>query len=134
MNVSEFQQVLIVERDTERFRFCYSVYLYVMLVLSLGPTVIFSILLRDRFRCLNPEFRPFMIHGIGASSTLMITFSIWQPIALPPLFGGYSVGLLSLVGVDGFLTGLWLTWTCMSHLGMTFALAFVLQSYQLKVS
>jgi hypothetical protein len=52
---------------------------------------------------------------------------------MSPRFGGYSIGVFGWFGGNSFLCGLWLVWTLFAHLGSTFTVAFVLQSYQMKV-
>lgn len=133
MDPSVIQQVLIVNEKAERLQFYYSVYLYVMLFLSTFPVACVLFIFRDRYLRLRPDFRAFVLHAMGVSSVLIITVALWQPVALSPLFGGYSVGVLSKFGDKGFLLGMWLCWTCMAHLGVIFSFAFLLQSYQLKV-
>lgn len=134
MDVLEVQQLLPVLKEADDVQFYYSVYLYSMLVVSLASTVIIVVNWKN-FQNIKREFRPFLFHTIGASIFTMIAISLCQPVAIlpPPLIGGYSIGILALLGPDGFLFGLWIAGVSVSHLGMSIASAFWLQSYQLKV-
>jgi ABC-type transport system involved in cytochrome bd biosynthesis fused ATPase/permease subunit len=98
MNASIIQQVLLVYEEAERLQIYFSIYLYVMLGVCIIPTGIIFYFFRDHFTRLNAEFRPIILHATGISTILMITITLWQPVALSPLFGGYSVGPLKYLG------------------------------------
>lgn len=132
MNALDVQRAVSVSKEADKIQLYYNVYLYAMLFVSL-ISVATSIVSRKSFKDVGPEFRYIALHLLGTSLVVMTGFSLWQPVILVPLIGSYSVGILDWLGPSGSIFGLWMTLISMGHLGMTFALGFLLQSYQLKV-
>lgn len=134
MNALEIQKVLDISKEADGIQLYYSIYLYIMLFISI-PSIIIILINQDLFMHVNSEFRPILFHIIGTSFILMTNLFAWQPLVYPPFIGGCSIGIFGwLLGSDGFLFGFWSTWVCIGHLGASFASAFLLQSYQLKVA
>lgn len=134
MNASQIQQILSTFEEADgKFKPYYIAHFYVMFIVSM-VTVVILMFKPGRFKGTKPEFRPFLRHILVGSICFMIDLCVWQPVSLAPSTGGYSVGILGyLFGTEGYFLGMSIGWTCRAQVSTTLAIAFLLQSYQLKV-
>lgn len=111
MDPADVQKLLKHNEQAAPYANAYSVYMYIMFVLSTLLTVISLYLFLNRKSKLHSELRAIIIHTSLSSYALTATMTLWQVIVLPPYVGGYPVGIIfKTIGPYSFLLGLWICW------------------------